>query len=156
MVIKEDIEKLIHEAISGTEAFLVEVAINQGNFIRVFLDEPNGISMDECVRISKAIEAGIDREKEDFDLQVSSPGLENPLRVNKQYIKNIGRELKVETNDKKRIVGELLEVETTGITLNAKVKVKTKGSKKSKIEFQSIILKFEDIKSAKVNLHFKG
>ena len=147
---------MIHEAISGTEAFLVEVTVNQGNFIRVFLDEPNGISMDECVRISKVIEAGIDRETEDFDLQVSSPGLENPLRVNKQYIKNIGRELKVETNDKKRIVGELLEVETTGITLNAKVKVKAKGSKKSKIEFQAINLKFENIKSAKVNLHFKG
>ena len=156
MVKKENIEKMIHEAISGTEAFLVEVTVNQGNFIRVFLDEPNGISMDECVRISKVIEAGIDRETEDFDLQVSSPGLENPLRVNKQYIKNIGRELKVETNDKKRIVGELLEVETTGITLNAKVKVKAKGSKKSKIEFQAINLKFENIKSAKVNLHFKG
>jgi len=120
------------------------------------VDEPEGISLDECVRISKAIESGIDREKEDFEMQVSSPGLDNPLLVIHQYIKSIGEELKIETNDKQRIIGELLEVDPAGISLNAKIKVKTKGLKKGKTEFQMMNLKFEDIKSAKVNLHFKG
>jgi len=156
MVKKEDIEQLIQEVISGTEVFLVEAAVKQGNIIRVFVDEPDGISLDECVRISKAIEEGIDREKEDFDLQVSSPGLENPLLVTQQYVKNIGEELKIETSDNKRIIGELLEADSSGITLNAKVRVKSKGSKKSKTEFQSLSLKFDEIKSAKVNLQFKG
>lgn len=156
MIKREDIEATINEVISGTEAFLVEVAVKQGNVIRVFVDEPQGISLDECVRISKAIEAGIDREMEDFDLQVSSPGLENPLLVKQQYVKNIGGELKVMTADNKRVVGELLAVETDSITINAKIKVKAKGSRKSKADFQTISLKYEEIKSAKVNLQFKG
>ena len=156
MVIKEDIEKIIVEAIEGTEAFLVDVDIKQGNLIRVFLDEPEGISMDECVRISKTIESELDREEQDFDLQVSSPGLENPLLVLPQYLKNIGRELKVETNTKERFVGELLDADQTGISLNAKVKIKVEGSKKKKSESRTMSLKFEEIKSAKVNIQFKG
>lgn len=156
MVIKEDIEKVIVETIEGTEAFLVDVDIKQGNLIRVFVDDPNGISLDECVRISKVIESGLDREEEDFDLQVSSPGLENPLLVLPQYLKNIGRELKVETNAKERYVGELLSADQSGISLNAKVKVKVDGSKKKKSELRDVSLKFDEIKSAKVNLQFKG
>ena len=156
MLRKEDIEKLIVEAIEGTEAFLVDVDVKQGNLIRVFVDEPEGISMDECVRISKTIESDLDREDEDFDLQVSSPGLENPLLVLPQFLKNIGRELKVETNTKERFVGELLDADQTGISLNAKVKTKVKGSKKKKSELRTMSLKFEEIKSAKVNLQFKG
>ncbi len=156
MVRKEDIEKVIVEAIEGTEAFLVDIDVKQGNLIRVFVDEPEGISLDECVRISKTIESDLDREEEDFDLQVSSPGIENPLLVLPQFLKNIGRELKVETNTKERFVGELLDADQTGISLNAKVKIKVEGSKKKKSELRTMSLKFEEIKSAKVNLQFKG
>ncbi len=156
MLRKEDIEKIIVEAIEGTEAFLVDIDVKQGNLIRVFVDEPEGISLDECVRISKTIESDLDREEEDFDLQVSSPGIENPLLVLPQFLKNIGRELKVETNTKERFVGELLDADQTGISLNAKVKIKVEGSKKKKSELRTMSLKFEEIKSAKVNLQFKG
>ena len=156
MVKKEDIEKLINEAVEGSDIFLVEVTVRQGNLIRVFVDEPLGISLDECVRISRAIESGLDREEEDFDLQVSSPGLENPLLVLPQYLKNIGRELKIETVEKERLTGELLGADKDGISINAQVKVKTPGSKKKQIEFQEKSLKFEEIKSAKVNLQFNG
>jgi ribosome maturation factor RimP len=156
MVRKEDIEKIIIRTIEGTDAFLVDVDVKSGNLIRVFVDEPSGISLDECIRISKVIESSLDREEEDFDLQVSSPGLENPLLVLPQYIKNIGRELKVETLDKQRFVGELISADQIGISLKAKIKVKLEGSKKKKTELQSVSLKFEEIKSAKVNLQFKG
>ena len=71
MVRKEDIEKIIIGTIEGTEAFLVNVDVKSGNLIRVFVDEPSGISLDECVRISKDIESSLDREEDDFDLQVS-------------------------------------------------------------------------------------
>lgn len=155
MVNRDDILALVREAISGTEIFLVEASVKPGNIIRVFVDEPAGISLDECVRISKAIEDGIDREKEDFDLQVSSPGLENPLIVIQQYEKNIGNELKVITIDNQRITGELIEVDPAGINLKAMVRVKNEGSKKSKPALQNVRIKFGDIKSAKVSLHFK-
>ena len=156
MIRKEDIEKIIIGTIEGTEAFLVNVDVKSGNLIRVFVDEPSGISLEECVRISKEIESSLDREEDDFDLQVSSPGLENPLLVLPQYLKNIGRELKVDTIDKQRLVGELISADQIGISIKAKVKVKVEGTKKKKSELQTISLKFEEIKSAKVNLQFKG
>lgn len=156
MLKKEDIEAIVNESIADTEAFLVEVDVKPGNLIRVFVDEPDDISLDECVRISKVIEAGLDRGKEDYDLQVSSPGLENPFKVLAQYLKNIGMELKVETLDNQRLTGELVSADEEGIVLNALVKVKSEGSKKKKPGIQAMSLKFGEIKSAKVNLQFKG
>ena len=156
MIKKEDIEKIVADSVDGTDAFLVDVSVKPGNLIRVFVDDPSGISLDECVRISRAVESSLDREAEDFDLQVSSPGLDNPLIVLPQYIKNIGRELKIETQGKEKYTGELLEADEEGIKINAKIRIKEKGSKKSNTGFQLVELKFDDIKSAKVNLQFNG
>jgi ribosome maturation factor RimP len=156
MLKKEDIEHLVIQAIEGTPAFLVEIDIKPGNLIRVFIDEPSGISLDECVRISRVIESGLDRENDDFDLQVSSPGLDNPFKVLPQYLKNVGQELKVETLDGRRLTGELKSADEESITLEAKVRVKEKGSKKKKTAIETVCLKYEDIKIAKVNLQFNG
>ena len=156
MIKKEDIEKIVRDSIEGTEVFLVDISVKPGNLIRVFVDDPSGIPLDECVRISRAVESSLDREAEDFDLQVSSPGLDNPLLVLPQYLKNIGRELKVETVEKEKYTGELLEAGEGGIKLNARIRIKEKGSKKSKTDFQLIELKFDKIKSAKVHLQFNG
>jgi len=152
MLVKEEIESLVNQAIEGTKAFLVDVDIKPGNLVRVFIDEPEGISLDECVRVSRAIENGLDRDVEDFDLQVSSPGLDNPLKVLPQFLKNIGQELKVETIDGEKLAGELISADAEGIILEAKARVREKGSKKKKTELKTVSLKYGDIKSAKVDL----
>ena len=144
MIKREDIEKIVLDSIEGTDTFLVDIAVRPGNLIRVFVDDPSGIPLDECVRISRAVESSLDRESEDFDLQVSSPGLDNPLLVLPQYQKNIGRELKVETNEKDKYTGELIEADEEGVKIQAKIRIKEKGAKKSKTEFQLVELKFDD------------
>lgn len=156
MISKEEIESIVKLLIEGTEAFLVDVDVKPGNLIRVYIDEPMGISLEECVRVSRAIESSLDRDAEDFDLQVSSPGLDNPLLVLPQYKKNIGRELKIETSSGTRLTGELISVGDKGIKLNAKVRLKPKGAKKSITDFQMVELRYDEIKIAKVNLQFNG
>lgn len=139
---------LAERAISeSNDLFLVDVKVkgNSGNQkVLVFVDGDNGISIDACSKISRMIGAEI--EEEDFmtgkyTLEVSSPGLDYPLTLHRQYVKNVGRSLVVETLEGTNIEGELLQVEKDEIFL--------KGS----AEKRSI--KFEEIKQSKVKVSFK-
>ncbi len=105
------------------------------------------------MQFSRVIEFGLDREIEDFALQVSSPGLTEPLRVHQQYRKQIGQSLKILTVDEQKITGELLSADENGIEVNAVIKVKADGKKKT-TEIQLIKLEYKEIKTAKVNLVF--
>lgn len=154
MIDRAKIEELIQEMLSETEVFVVDIQIKPGNQIKVYIDEPEGISIDLCVQFSRAIEFGLDRELEDFALQVSSPGLSEPLKVHQQYRKQIGQSLKVSTIDGKKITGDLLSADESGIEVNAEIKVKVEGSKKKATEIQLIKLEYNEIKTAKVNLVF--
>ena len=154
MIDRTKIEELIQEKLSETEVFVVDIQIKPGNLIRVYLDEHEGISLTTCVEFSRAIEFGLDREVEDFSLQVSSPGLTEPLRVHQQYRKQIGQSLKILTIDEQKITGELLSADKNGIEVNAEIKVKADGKKKKTTEIQLIKLEYKEIKTAKVNLVF--
>ena len=90
LIRKEDIEVLSKRFLSETQ-FVVDIAVSVSNDISIYVDDMNGITIDECRRISQAIEECLDREKEDYSLEVSSPGLTNPFRVKEQYLKNIGK-----------------------------------------------------------------
>ena len=93
-----EIQKLIDEAIAeNQELFLVDWSLKSGNKIEVLVDGDNGLSIDEVVRISRHIEHNLDREKEDFSLIVSSPGLDRSLNTERQFRKNIGRKIKINT-----------------------------------------------------------
>ena len=110
----------------------------------VFVDGDNGISIDQCSQISRQLGAEI--EEKDFmsgkyTLEVSSPGLDFPIVLHRQYIKNIGRELEVETNDGMKTEGELLEINKDAIVLRQKA-----GNQS---------LTFEEIKQSKVKVSFK-
>src|SRR5690554_3690461 len=95
MADKEKIVQLVNEKLAEG-MFLVDIQVSASNAIRVFIDSYDGIDIDHCVAISRHIEHNLDREEEDFELQVSSPGLSEPLKVKEQYIKNIGREMEVD------------------------------------------------------------
>ena len=91
MITDEAIIELLEQHIQGTDIFLVEVAVKTGNVIQIHVDRPDGISIEECVKISRHLNEKLDREVEDFSLEVSSPGLNAPFRVKQQYEKNTGR-----------------------------------------------------------------
>ena len=86
MIEKQNIKELVEEFIKGTGLFLVAVKVSSANRITVLADKNEGITIDECAAIHRHIENNLDREKEDFELQVSSPGLDMPFLVIEQYL----------------------------------------------------------------------
>ncbi|PLX18285.1 MAG: ribosome assembly cofactor RimP [Salinivirgaceae bacterium] len=154
MLSKEKIEATIQEAITDTETFLVEVKMTADNKIFVYADAPNGMPIDECVRISKYIEAAHDRDEEDYELQVSSPGIDQPFRVIEQYKKHIDKDVRVILKDGATFDGVITEVGDDEVTLKWEEKIKVPGQKKKEIKEEIEKIKINDIASAKAIITF--
>ena len=152
MITKEQVEYLVQEKISGTEIFLVEVKIHPGNQVNVQIDKPQGISIEECVEVSRHILANIDREIEDYNLEVSSPGLSAPFKVREQYLKNTGKNVEVLMNDGSKYNGKLLNYTEQETEIEIQVK---ENNKSKKLINEIIALNNADIKTVKVIISFK-
>jgi ribosome maturation factor RimP len=150
MIDKNKIELSVKEFISGTGLFLVAVKVSSSNRITVLADRKEGITIDECVSIHRHIENILDRDKEDFELQVSSPGLDLPFGVIEQYYKNEGKKVEVVDNEGSKFSGRLKNVTDGGFELETEMKVKGKTK-----ELKDISFNFDQIKSTKVVLTIK-
>jgi ribosome maturation factor RimP len=150
MIEKSTIERLVEEFIKGTSLFLVAVKVSNSNRITILADTRIGITIDECAALHRYIENSIDRDKEDFELQVSSPGLDMPFSVIEQYHKNEGKKVEVTINEGIKFKGKLKNVTHGGFELETEVKIK--GGKN---EIKDISFNFEQIKSTKVFLTIK-
>ena len=150
MIEKQKIQGLVEEFIKGTGLFLVTVKVSNANRIIVLADKNEGITIDECAAIHRHIENGLDRDKEDFELQVSSPGLDTPFAVIEQYFKNEGKKVEVIDNDGSKYTGKLKNVTTGGFELETEKKTKGKA-----IELNDLSFNFEQIKSTRVILTIK-
>jgi ribosome maturation factor RimP len=148
MIDKNIIIKLLEQKLEGTDVFPVEVIVKPNNSIRVFLDSDSAVTLKHCAEINKFIEANLDREKEDFELEVSSAGLDQPLRMIRQFKNNIGKQIKIITNDGRLLTGELHAVNSETIDV-AVVEEDKKTKNKSKKEISIIQVLFSDIKKAK-------
>jgi ribosome maturation factor RimP len=151
MLLKEEIKKYASEKALEINGFVVDVNISTNNIITIFFDKNNGVLVDDCLVISKYINEKFDKDIEDYELTVCSPGLTNPLKVKQQYIKNIGKEVSVKTNDGKRKTGILKKFETD---LVLEVLKKKKGSRKDYV-LEDIAIPFEEIKETKLKINFK-
>jgi ribosome maturation factor RimP len=149
MITAEHIKPIVAKALQSTENFLVDVKVNPGNRIIVLLDNINGLAIDECVRVSKFIEGTLDREAEDFELQVSSPGLESPFKVIEQYTKSIGKQVEVTTIENQKIIGKLIEADENSIAIEETSKNKKEASQKK------IVINRNQIKQTKRIISFK-
>jgi ribosome maturation factor RimP len=150
MIDKQKIQGLIESFVEGTGLFLVAVKVSSSNRITVLADKNEGITIDECAAIHRHIEKNLDREKEDFELQVSSPGLDLPFGVIKQYFKNEGRTVEVIDNEGTKYSGKLKNVTEGGFEIETEIKVKGKSKESKDISFN-----FEQIKSTRVILTIK-
>ena len=150
MIEKQNIQRIVEEFIKGTELFLVAVKVSSSNRITVLADKKGGITIDECASIHRHIENNLDRDKEDFELQVSSPGLDMPFIVIEQYYKNEGKKVEVIDNEGTKYTGILKNVTGGGFELETEVKSKGKTKKLKDISFN-----FEQIKSTRVILTIK-
>lgn len=155
MITKELIEEIVTGQIKQTTIFVVEITVSASNQIRVLLDTPSGISLDECVRISRAIESVLDRDQEDFELEVSSPGLSDPLRILPQYLKNLGRDVEVLLTSGIKFKGTLLSAGEIGFSITSQEKVKTPEMKRPKMESVVREILYTEVKATKVIVLFK-
>lgn len=147
MIERQTLETLLHEVLQGTGIFPVDIRVDSSNRILVQVDKMEGITIDDCARISRELEGRLDRDREDFSLEVSSPGLNNPFRVPEQYRKNTGRMVSVQLKDGGTVLGILKESDDTGIRLEVKSGKKGTGP-------ESRFLKFGEISSARVHIQF--
>ncbi len=135
--------------------FLVDISVNERNVINVFVDSYDGLTIDQCVSISRHIEYNLNRDEDDFELQVSSPGLDEKFKVNEQYIKYTGREINVRTVAGVEIQGVMLQANHEGVTIETSSREVVEGEKKKQLHIKQHHLKYEEIKSAKAVISFK-
>lgn len=149
------VKNLIDEAITDNlELFLIDFKIFPDNKIYVEVDGDNGVTLKECIRISRGIEHNLDRENEDFSLEVTTPDVSNPLKVKRQYNKNLNRILILKLKDGSTIEGTLKRVEADEIDLEWKAR-EPKPIGKGKITVvKRATVPFEDILEAKVKIIF--
>jgi len=155
----EDINSLLQES---ENVFLVEVKVNPGNNVRVFLDADNGVTIDTCTRINRALYKQIEEHalfpNGDFALEVSSPGVDEPLKLHRQYKKNIGRTVEVLLNDETKKQGKLTQVNNDEITIEeteGKIKkAHSHGNNDRQINNKKTTILFNQIKHTKVVVTF--
>ena len=154
MISKDLVKDIVVRLTKETAIFLVEIKVSSANKISVEIDSPQGITIEECVKMSRAIESSLDRDTEDFDLEVSSPGLTQPFRVFEQYQKNCGQQVDVVKLDGQKVNGLLQYADTEGITLEISTKIKEAGQKRPRIVMQPLSLRYSEIKTTKLALNF--
>jgi ribosome maturation factor RimP len=155
MIDRNTIEAIVSSQLDPEKEFIVELTISSGNQITVLIDSDKGITIDRCVKVSRAIEENFDREVEDFELEVSSAGLSTPFKVVRQYQKNLGRELDVVLNNGQKVRGKLLSASDFNIVLEIEEMVKQEGQKRKDIVIKQLELLYTDIKSAMIVISFR-
>jgi ribosome maturation factor RimP len=154
MITINRIRTCIEEELRRNDFFLVDIKVDSFNRIKVYVDSMKGITIDECAGLSRIIEEELDRDEEDFDLEVSSPGLDRPLVLPVQYIKNTGRQIELLTTEGQIIRGKLQHADEEKIEIETRTKEKVQGRKKKEIIVKRFSLKFNEIRTAKVLVTF--
>ena len=125
----EDIRALAEAHLEGTSGFLVDVVVSDGSNIRVIVDHDENTSIEFCMGLSRHIEGSLDREVQDFSLDVTSPGLDQPLKLQRQYLKNVGRDVAVMPVEGAKLEGELKAVEEDHFVVQTREKRRIEGRK---------------------------
>ena len=154
MITVEQITKLAEEKIAEGENFIVDITVKPGNKITVLLDNDKGVSIADCVAMSRHIEFSLDREAEDFELSVSSPGLDQPFKTVRQYKKYIGKQVELVTRENQKMSGKLLSADEQGITLESKTRERSDAKKGKQTIINTINLTYNQIKETKVVISF--
>ncbi|QKX05137.1 ribosome assembly cofactor RimP [Aquimarina sp. TRL1] len=154
MSLKEKVEGFLLEGLKeNPKLFLINWTISPSNHIEVIIDGDEGVKVEDCISISRSIEHNLDREEEDFSLQVMSAGVSEGLSHIRQYKKNIGRKLSVKTNEE-TVEGELISVTDESVLLRWKAREPKPVGKGKVTVTKEASLCFEDIQEAKVMITF--
>jgi ribosome maturation factor RimP len=154
MTFKDKVLELLNEALKEKPSvFLIDLSINDANKITITLDGDKGVILQDCIDISKAIDGNLDREEQDFSLEVASAGVSSPLKMVRQYKKNIGRTLKVKTTTE-TIEAELVDANDENIVLTWSAREPKKIGKGKETVVKQQQIPYSEIKEAIVTINF--
>jgi len=155
MDFRAKVEQLVHEFLeTRKDLYLVDLKISAGDDITVILDGDEGLSLQDCLDASRAIEFNLDREEHDFSLQVMSPGLSEPLKLPRQFKKIMGREIEVLLNSDEKIQGEVVAVNDEKVTVVLRYRRPKLIGKGKEDVVENKEIPYADIKKALVVIKF--
>jgi len=155
MISKDTIYQVIEQFLSDTDYYLVELKVTLDNRVLVEIDSFEGVTIEFCGELNRHIESQIDREIEDYELEVGSAGLTEPFKVLKQYEKNLGNEVETLTKEGKKYTGVLVEVHENEFVIEIEKTEKPEGAKRKIIVNENLTFSYEDIKTTKYIIRFK-
>lgn len=155
MIDKNVVQAIVNEWLEGKDYFMTDLSVSTDNRIVVEMDHEEGVWIEDCVELSRFIENRLDRESEDFELEVGSAGIGQPFKVLRQYEIHEGDRVEVLTADGKKLAGVLGNVTAEGFTLTVQEKVKEEGAKRPKLTDRELAFGYQDVKYTKYLIDFK-
>ncbi len=155
MIDKAYVESVVSEWLAGTDYFLVDLSVGADNNIAVVIDHAEGVWIDDCAELSRHIEARLDRDKEDYELEVGSAGLGQPFKVRRQWEIHVGKPVEAQMRDGRKLRGTLASVGEDTFELDVSVKVKPEGAKRPHTEVQRLVLAYADVANARYVIEMK-
>ena len=155
MIEKKTVCQIVDEWLEGKDYFLVEVSISPDNKITVEIDHKEGVWIEDCVELSRYIESKLNRDDEDYELEVGSAGIGQPFKVLQQYLNHIGQEVEVLNKDGRKLTGLLKEADERHFTVTTRKKVKEEGAKRPKWVDEDLDFGYDEIKYTKYLISFK-
>lgn len=155
MIDKETISGWIEEKLEGSSNYLVDVMVKPGNLIVVEIDNDEAVGIDDCVELSRYLESQLDRDAEDFELEVGSAGITSPFKVLRQYRKNIGNEVEMLLKSGTKLTGVLTDADEQGVVITLAKQVKPEGAKRKVTVEEDHRYTYEEIKYTKYLIRFK-
>lgn len=154
MIAKSKVTEIVNQWLEDKEYFLVEVSVSADNCVSVEIDHADGVWIEDCVLLSKHIEANLDREEEDYELEVGSAGIGQPFKVLQQYINHVGKEVEVLACDGKKYRGVLARAEEESFAVTVQVKEKPEGAKRPVLVDKEYAWKYNEVKYTKYLINF--
>ncbi|MCM1078638.1 MAG: ribosome assembly cofactor RimP [Bacteroidales bacterium] len=155
MINKETVRTLVNEWLRDKEYFLVDVEVTPDDRIVVEIDHKDGVWIEDCAQLSRFLEENLNRDEEDYELEVGSAGLGQPFKVVQQYVNCIGEEVEVLRKDGKKLTGILKSVDEPKFIVTVKEKKKLEGQKRPQLVDTDMELDMNDVKHTKYVLKFK-
>ena len=154
MIDRQQVIDLTNEWLADKEYFLVDVIISKDDKITVEIDHAEGVWIEDCVLLSRHIEANLDRDVEDYELEVGSAGIGQPFKVLRQYINHIGKEVEVLAKDGKKYRGIMARADEAEFAVTIQVKEKPEGAKRPVLVDKEYAWRYEDVKYTKYLIKF--
>ena len=155
MIEKAKVEALVGQWLEGKEYFLTDLTVTPDDRITVEIDHADGVWIEDCVQLSRYIEAHLSRDEEDYELEVGSAGLGQPFRVHRQYEIHVGQEVETQLHDGHKYHGTLLSVSDDGFQLGIVQKVKEEGKKRPVTKEIPTDFRFDDVAYTKYLIKVK-